>query len=484
MQDINLINVLHFFQISVMKLFFLFLLFFAIRSQCVQASDRNGSNVVADSLPHWNHAYHQTLVMKLLLSVPDGQGGSIVYCDLDKALSLIKQVDRITLEAPKIIYLVGWQYNGHDDKYPAFFEVNKALKRSQDSTARQSLTWMMYEARRYHTTVSLHINMTDAYEDSPLWKEYVDNDLISKNADGSLMVIGNYNHRKAYQINYRNEWERGYAQKRIDSLISVLPLLRTAATIHLDAWIPRESKGHAESVVIESEYQKKVCHYWLQKGIDPTSEWVMDYMTGLVPFAWHFNARAQADYLHIPASIYTGSHMNPDLKYSDFGLEFLFGTSMYGENLFPNARNHVDDRSWDSLFTREFYLNFVPYYFLNRLQRLRVEGEKQARTAYFSGNVRVSLFDSTIVEGNRLLRRGNTVCFPALWRNDNSWVAYSDTATDLSFLLPDEWRHVEQVKVFVITKNGLLWERKITLKNRQVNIHLEKGVPLLITISQ
>ena len=43
----------------------------------------------------------------------------------------------------KIIYLVGWQYNGHNDKYPAFFEVNRALKWLQDKDAMESLLWLM-----------------------------------------------------------------------------------------------------------------------------------------------------------------------------------------------------------------------------------------------------------------------------------------------------------------------------------------------------
>ena len=276
----------------------------------------------------YNHDYSQTLVVKLLISLPDSSGGSKVYCDLNKALELIKQTDNLTLGVPKIIYLVGWQYRGHDDLYPAFFEVNPALKRPGDANAQESLLWLMKEAKKYHTTVSLHINMTDAYDNSPLWKEYVDNDLISKNADGSLMVIGRYNNKKAYQINYKNEWEKGYAKMRVDKLLELLPLLKEAGTIHIDAWIARESKGHNESVEIEKEYQKKLCQYWRTKGIDISSEWVMDYMTGLIPHYWHFNHRTQEDYLKTPANILTGTHMNPDLKRSDFDLEFLFGTSM------------------------------------------------------------------------------------------------------------------------------------------------------------
>ena len=54
-------------------------------------------------------------------------GESKVYCTIDEALEIIKKVDNLTLGIPKIIYLVGWQYNGHDSKYPAWFGGNETI---------------------------------------------------------------------------------------------------------------------------------------------------------------------------------------------------------------------------------------------------------------------------------------------------------------------------------------------------------------------
>jgi hypothetical protein len=49
---------------------------------------------------------------------------------------------------PQVLYLTGWQYNGHDSKYPAWEEVNEALKRDEDATALESLRWLISEARK------------------------------------------------------------------------------------------------------------------------------------------------------------------------------------------------------------------------------------------------------------------------------------------------------------------------------------------------
>ena len=172
--------------------------------------------------------------------------------------------------------------------------------------------------------------------------------------------------------------------------------------------------------------------------------------------------------------------MNPDLKKSDFALEFLFGTSMYGEGLFPNTRSKITDDQWEALFARDFYLNFPQYYFLNQLKRLSVEGELNNRTAFFSNDVTVSISDSTVYEKNRLLRSGNTLCFPVLWRNDNSLAAFSQKGTDLVYSLPENWKAVKMADVFLITKNGLIRKEKIKVVKNQVKLTLVAGQPVLI----
>ncbi len=430
----------------------------------------------------FNHDYSQSLVMKLVISVPDRNGGTRVFNNFDDALEIIKKADNLSLGVAKILYLVGWQYNGHDDKYPAFFEVNKALKRAHDKDARESLIWLMNEARKYNTIVSLHINMTDAYEDSPLWNEYLEKDMISKTAYGNLMVIGQYNNREAYQINYKREWENGYAQMRIDRLLELLPPLKDAATIHLDAWIVRDSKGHYESAVMEAEYQKKILNYWNEKGLDVTSEWVMDYMVGLVPFAWHFNHMAQQDYLEIPANVYTGSGLNPDVKGTDFGLGFLFGKSMYGETVFPALRQNSPEinSNWTTRFTADFYLNCLQYFFLNKLERLKVEGEGGNRVAYFSENVKVSLKDSTIFQGDYLLREKEFVAFPLVWREEKCLVIYSKTTEERKIVIPDFWGETEEVSIFKITANGEIFIQNKKIKDAGFNFSLEKEKPYLL----
>ena len=164
----------------------------------------------------FTHDYTRCMMMKLKMADPDRKGGSIIHCNCEKALEIIKQTDNITLGVKKIIYLVGWQYNGHDDKYPAFFEVNEGIKRECDDTALDSLLWLIKEAKNYNTIVSVHINFADAYEDSPLFDDFVKAGALIRNAFGKPAKIEKYNGKPCYKVSYKEEWESGLFQKRVD----------------------------------------------------------------------------------------------------------------------------------------------------------------------------------------------------------------------------------------------------------------------------
>ena len=53
--------------------------------------------------------------MKIFLAERTDEGrGCRVHLAFEQALEVIERLDRITCGAPKIVYLVGWQFNGHD----------------------------------------------------------------------------------------------------------------------------------------------------------------------------------------------------------------------------------------------------------------------------------------------------------------------------------------------------------------------------------
>jgi hypothetical protein len=414
------------------------------------------------------HQYHQTLTIKLFMSQAlfDGKvkrkdnGKSEVFLNYKQALDVIRRIDNLTLGIPKIIYLVGWQYNGHDSKYPAWFEGNDGLKRPQDANSLESMKWLMKEAGKYHATVSLHINMLDAYEDSPLWGTYVKNDIIAKNADGTLRAC-----EWGYPISYAQEWKTGFTQKRIDSLCTLLPIQK-AGTIHIDAfhsWPPvlvfdADGKYHIDltksvispylkfTVQEETEAQRNIFRYWASKGIDVTCEGV-DFLRetafeGFQSMAWWYDGLDK--YLKWPASYYCGGQDN-----SEWGK--LFGTSMHGEDLIKKDPKNLTD------FKEQFCLNTAVWYYLNRLNRLYVLTDKEYKAVQFSENVRSFLSKDLykVTKGESILVENSDVLIPAFWLGENKLIAYSKSGyVNKSWTLPENWEDVKEVKLSQVNIDG------------------------------
>lgn len=363
------------------------------------------------------HAYHQTLVMKIALADKRPDGGCRVLQTFEQALETIGRLDRITCGIPKIVYLVGWQHNGHDSKYPSWAEVNHRLKRPQDATAADSLRWLMDEAFAFNTTVSLHVCMIDASEESPLFQTYLENDVIAKDKSGRPLkgeVFGGWvgPDTQSYQISYAREWELGLAQKRIDGLLAMLPIQR-AGTIHIDAFhsiVPVREHDDTISPYLgypigrEIQTQRKIFRYFRDRGVDVTAEgaayWLRrDPFVGLQPMAWHFHGIAAC-----PPQLYCGTPMHAE------------------------GEIRTDPEQLPGLI-EQFCLKVVPWYYANNTTRTKGAGA---------------------VSGN------DAVFMPALW-HDRAVVAFSRKGCGPShWRLPPGWEDVRQVQVRRITLDGLV----------------------------
>lgn len=412
--------------------------------------------------------YHQALVLKLFLGM-EGEPverlandstfrkGHEVFCTFEEALEVIRKTDNLTRGIPKIIYLVGWQKGGHDHGYPAWSEVNPRLKRPHDATALASLRWLIREGRKHNTTVSLHLNMVDAYRHSPLWDEYVAHDCFAKDESGNLLVAGiQVKGDDMYNVVYPKEWAAGLAQRRIDALIKMIPELKAGHTIHIDVFIANRDGGkplspwHAKpengGLTPEKyvETQRQIFHYWRDRGFDVTGEgtgWAHppgEHFVGLQPMSWWYSWNP----MEVPESL--GARGRTDREGDG---DFRFGSSMHGEEIWKQDKDTLPG------FLGMFCRTTLPWYYLGRLDRLKVE----AGAVHYSGGVIARTEDGKkiIRKGPFLLRENDDLFVPALW-NPREIVAYSRQGyTDKSWQVPADWASVKQVTVQNITLQGL-----------------------------
>ena len=427
--------------------------------------------------------YHQTLVMKLFLGMegtpverlekePLFQKPRDVLCTFEEALEVVRKVDNLTRGIPKIVYLVGWQKGGHDHGYPAWDEVNPRLKRAQDATALDSLRWLIREARRYHTTVSLHINMVDAYQQSPVWDEYVAKDCLAKDEQGQLLVAGiQMKGEPMYNVVYPKEWEASLAQRRIDKLIAMIPELEDGHTIHIDVFIAQREDGkpispwHAKPEnggLTPDKYvetQRKIFHYWRDHGFDATGEGIFwahppgEGFTGLQPMSWWYPDDKKYQ-MEIPECLMARGRTD---RAGDG--DFRFGSSMHGEEIWQ--KDCIDMPGFLGMFCR----TTLPWYFLSRLERVRFadgalyysDGDCAARIRCAAAAQAVAQTESgrkVIRKGDFILREDDDLFVPALW-NAKEIIAYSQSGyRNKTWRIPEEWRNVRRVDLSAITCEG------------------------------
>ncbi len=441
--------------------------------------------------------YHQTLVLKLFMGMegtpveriekePLFQKPRDVLCTFEEALEVIRKTDNLTRGIPKIIYLVGWQKGGHDHGYPAWDEVNPRMKRARDATALDSLRWLIREARQYNTTVSLHINMVDAYRQSPLWDEYAAKDCFAKDENGQLLVAGiQMQGEDMYNVVYPKEWEAGLAQRRIDGLIAMIPELKEGHTIHIDVFIAQRDNGkpispwHAKPEnggLTPDKYvetQRKIFHYWRDRGFDVTGEGIFwahppgEGFTGLQAMSWWYPDDKKYQ-MEVPECL-----MARGRTHRDGDGDFRFGSSMHGEEIWQQDKDAMPG------FLGMFCRTTLPWYYLSRLERVKLEKD----TLYYSDGVVARTEDGKriIRKGDFILREDDNLFVPALWK-EKEIVAYSGTGYEnKTWQLPADWRNVADVDLYRITlAGGIALRQAVPTNGAKLTLSLEEGEAVFI----
>ena len=385
----------------------------------------------------WMLPYHQSLVYKVMNCIKDADGKmKEVYLTFEQTLDAIRKIYNLTCGIPQVLYLTGWQYEGHDSKYPAWGEANRHLKRAQDENALDSLRWLMREAReKYNALVSLHINMFDAYPESPLWDLYVEKDIIAKDKEGKIIPGKEWSGMVSYQLSYTQEWKLGLAQKRIDDLIAMVPELTDSKTVHIDAFLgtrPMDQKGLISPYLgytkeQEAETQRKIYRYWRDRGIDVTSEWVVglrtDRFVGLQPWAWH-----QPDLVaDLPDELYCTSPVQLELR---------------------AAVENPDQ------LLEQFCLQVLPWYYKN---------------------------NTTAEKGSQEMVDGDDICMPALWV-DKTIIAYSKAGCEgKTWQLPPDWQDCPKVQLARITMEGPVPAGETSVTDGAITLSLAPGQAVAIT---
>jgi hypothetical protein len=431
-----------------------------LRSAAPQSGEARAAGGYGDTLYPYVHEYDQTLVYKI----------SVDYCpenpmkplDAEQALDVIRRVDNLTRGIPKIVYLVGWQYRGHDTGYPALDKVNEHLKRPGDATALESLRGLMREARRSHTAVSLHVNFSDCYlDDNALGPYYRERDIIVRNGDGTYRQGYKWCDHMAYRASsFRNWYQDTFRERQIRPLFAMIPELAASGTLHPDAWYSIDDPYYGVTDAMDCEAMRRMTVYVREKyGVDLTTEFdrrrppATDFVL-FHPMLWHiaWDERTPPDPMKIPSYFLSGVNAKTWSNSAETVQSKFFGEGS------PFEEEVAADPVKIPGGLKSFATRALGWYFLNRKLRLSFDGE----LARFTDDVTTSYPGKYVMkQGDDFLQDGGDVFIPALWRTEREVVAYSEKGYRArTWRLPADWADVRAVDLYRITTEGLVPARK------------------------
>ncbi|MDK8189905.1 endo-alpha-N-acetylgalactosaminidase family protein [Paenibacillus sp. UMB7766-LJ446] len=374
-----------------------------------------------------------------------------------QALEIAERISLISNRAPQVMYLVGWQYQGHDTGYPAIDQLNPKLGTHND------LNYLIKEAmEKYNCIVSLHTNVDDAYMDSPQWDESI----IGEDVDGKLMKWEVFNQVQSYHITHTKDVESGSVFRRLDEMLTIAPVQKT---IHFDAYRTMNWSWGKDGFIGEAEEyycgMLPIVEYMKEKGIDITTEALNGMRiepAGIFSGLWHHKELLPLLYHNV---IYGGGRgRNP--------LAWVAGTSINhdytSEDVLDTALDMIDHIAMDSMLYR-FLLH-------HDMVEFRSDGDKSAFARYTDG---IKAFGSSSpnslnITWNETLIADLTTRFIPF---DSFIYIYAMENQRIQRTLPESWQG-KKLTVRALLKDSIL--PQIEINNHILSMDVQSRKPFIL----
>jgi hypothetical protein len=391
----------------------------------------------------------------------------------DSVLQRIKEFAAQTDSAACVMYLLGWQYEGHDSGYPSVDKVNENLG------GKEALVKLIKEAKKYNVNVTFYDNYDDSYPNHPGWDE----DVICRDPQGGLMKGGVWEGQQSYLISsYKYAVKSG-----LDRVKFTLDTYPVEKAYFIDVLSGGYNAGRKYDFNPESpggaiknfEGKLMIIEAFNKRGIDIATEDFSGYFVGHVGTFGNIIAFDNVYFENEKAIplipfIYHGK-TSYGMKISDRSdnlRRFLYG---HRAEKFTNKR---------TIFTPADYL-------LDALPKQKLYGKEMK--AYFSegDTERVVYEDGSVVEINlkadtysvalgdgRVIARNYTSFVPM---DDHTFLACSRDGGTFRYPVPAEWTNPDAVRVVLMHKDGTRESIPCSLKDGTLEFQAKPGAPYKVT---
>ncbi len=387
----------------------------------------------------------------------------------NEVLERIKNFAVMTDSASYVIYLLGWQYTGHDTGYPSVDKVNEALG------GYDRLVNLINEARKYNVNVTFYDNYDDSYPNNPGW----DPDVMCMDPMGNIMRGGAWDGEQSFLISsYKYAVKSG-----LDRVRFTLDRYPVQKAYFIDVLAGGYKGGRKydfnpaspAGAIKNFEGKLMLINEFNKRGIDVATE---DF-TGF--FVGHIGTFG--DIIAFDNIYFKGEEQIPMIPFIYHG-KTSFGMKTSGQSFY--ARTFLYGQRAQALtFKRSPFT--VSNYILDALPKQKLYGKAMKSYERYGDFERITYEDGSVAEvnikankynvalGNGLVIAKDYSTFAPI--KDNVFLACSRAGGIISYRIPDEWKEGEKIKVFIINNDGSLKSVEYILHDRYLEFNSDPDVP-------
>ncbi len=387
----------------------------------------------------------------------------------DEVLEKIKAFALQTDSAAYVVYLLGWQYKGHDTGYPSVDKVN------EDLGGYDKLVNLIKEAKKYNVNVTFYDNYDDSYPINPGW----DPDVICRDPTGNLMRGGAWDGEQSYLISsYKYAVKSGL--NRVRFTLDRYPV-KEAYFIDVLAggykggrkydFNPKSPAGAIKNF----EGKLMLINEFNKRGIDVATEDFTGFFVGHVG--------TFGDIIAFDNVYFNGEEQIPLIPFIYHG-KTSFGMKISNQSL--NVRTFLyGQRAQEITFKNSDFT--VSNYILDALPKQKLYGKSMKSYERYGDLERVTYEDGIVVETNAkedkyslrledglLIAKDYTSFAPI---DKNVFLACSRTGGLISYRIPNDWKNAKKIMVYKVMMDGSLNHIDSSIKSYNLEFNAEPDAP-------
>jgi hypothetical protein len=395
-------------------------------------------NLHLADVPDW---IRRSISYKVFMDAPTLKEPNTTLEELDKIVGAIYHV---TDGLPQIVYLVGWQFRGHDTGYPSFDEWNERLG-PHEGIYRRGADY----PDRFNACLSYHINIDDAYRGN----KGFDPAILATDFDGRPMFWEGFHSDSAFHLSHFKDVRSGLIFSRLDGLLQTIPV---KGIIHIDAMrsINCNPAWEKDSVGVAAELElglKPITRWLRERGIESTTEGQNGNpheLAGLVAGVYHLDDPTEAGLMVHHRKLVGGGFNDGRGRFED-GI----GTDLQEDVAYKDLDNSLCfTKDWNKLKERIF-LGSLLYIYYQQRQLVDVKKSPGSWVLRFDDGT-ITRIDSThdhllVTCGDIVIARDDDRFIPM----DSSIYVFSKDGGPKQWLLPPAFRG-KPLEVFSLTEKG------------------------------